>query len=106
MIVSPDVWLSFLTKKSQEEQKDKLNFIFYGCLVLGSLIFSSIRAYAFLWTSVRCSERLHDKMVAAIVQAPVLEKEATRLCGRSLQVRFAAIVIINISVRVGFMVFL
>ena len=72
MIVSPDVWLSFLTKKSQEEQKDKLNFIFYGCLVLGSLIFSSIRAYAFLWTSVRCSERLHDKMVAAIVQAPVL----------------------------------
>ncbi|XP_022806198.1 multidrug resistance-associated protein 4-like [Stylophora pistillata] len=72
MIVSPDVWLSFLTKKSKEEQKDKFNFIFYGCLVLGSLIFSSIRAYAFLRTLVRCSQRLHDKMVVAVVEAPVL----------------------------------
>ena len=72
MIVSPDVWLLFLTKKSQEEQKDIINLVFYGCLVLGSLVFSSFRAYTFLWTSLRCSERLHDKMVVALLEAPVL----------------------------------
>ena len=72
MIVSPDVWLLFLTKKSQEEQKDTMNLVFYGCLVLGSLVFSSLRACTFLWTSLRCSERLHDKMVVALLEAPVL----------------------------------
>ena len=72
MIVSPDVWLLFLTKKSQEEQKDTMSLVFYGCLVLGSLVFSSFRAYTFLWTSLRCSERLHDKMVVALLEAPVL----------------------------------
>ena len=72
MMVSPDVWLLFLTKKSQEEQKYTMNLIFYGFLVLGSLVSSSIRAYTFLWTSLRCSERLHDKMVVALLEAPVL----------------------------------
>ena len=72
MIVSPDVWLLFLTKKSQEEQKYTMNLNFYGFLVLGSLVSSSIRAYTFLWTSLRCSERLHDKMVVALLEAPVL----------------------------------
>ena len=72
VIIAPDVWLSFLTKKSQENQKDKTNLIIFGCLVLGSFIFATIRAYGFLWASLRCSERLHDRMVVAILEAPVL----------------------------------
>ena len=72
MIVAPDVWLSFLTKKLPEDQKDNTNLTIYGCLVGASLIFAVVRAYGFLLVSLRCSERLHDKMVLAILQAPVL----------------------------------
>ncbi|KAL9956480.1 hypothetical protein ACROYT_G037960 [Oculina patagonica] len=72
IIIAPDVWLSFLTKQIPEDQKDKTNLGFYGCLVIASIIFSIIRAYGFLLVSLRCSERLHDKMVVAILQAPVL----------------------------------
>ena len=72
MVVAPDVWLSSLTKKPPEDQKDRTNLTIYACLVSASLIFAIIRAYGFLLLSLRCSERLHDKMVLAILQAPVL----------------------------------
>jgi len=71
MIVAPDVWLSSLTKKLPEDQKNNTNLTIYACLVGASVIFAVIRAYAFLLVSLRCSERLHDKMVLAILQAPV-----------------------------------
>ena len=71
MVVAPDVWLSSLTKKLPEDQKDNTNLIIYACLVSASLIFSVIRAYGFLFASLRCSERLHDKMVLAMLQALV-----------------------------------
>ena len=72
MLVAPDVWLSSLSKKPPEEQKDRTNLTIYACLVSASLIFAIFRAYGFLLVSLRCSERLHDKMVLAILQAPVL----------------------------------
>ena len=72
ILVAPDVWLSFLTKKPLEDQKDKTNLTIYGCLVGASLAFAVIRAYGIFLVSLRCSERLHDKMVMAILQAPVL----------------------------------
>jgi len=72
MIVAPNVWLSSLTKKLPEDQKESTNLIIYGCLVSASLIFAVIRAYGFFLVSLRCSERLHDKMVLAILEAPVL----------------------------------
>ena len=71
MIVAPDVRLSSLTKKLPEDQKDSTNLTIYACLVSASLIFALLRAYGFLLVSLRCSERLHDKMVLAILQAPV-----------------------------------
>ena len=72
MMVGPDVWLSSLTKKPPKDQKESTNLIIYASLVSASLIFAVTRAYAFLQVSLRCSERLHDKMVLAILQAPVL----------------------------------
>ena len=72
MIVAPDVWLSILTKEIPEEQKDKINLVIYGCLVGASLTFAVVRAYGFFVISLRSSERLHDKMIVAILQAPVL----------------------------------
>ena len=72
LIAAPDVWLSFLTKKLPEDQKATKNLNIYGCLVAACFIFAMIRAYGFLFVSLRCSEHLHDKMVLAILQAPVL----------------------------------
>ncbi len=71
-MVAPDLWLSFLTKKLPEDQEDNTNLTLFACLVGGSFVFGIIRACVFLLISLRCSERLHDKMVVAILQAPVL----------------------------------
>ena len=72
MLVLPDVWLSFLTKKHSEDQRDKVNLYIYGCLVGSAFVFISIRAYGFYVVSLRCSENIHDKMVLSVLQAPVL----------------------------------
>ena len=83
MIVSPDFWLSSLTEESQENQKDKRNLIIFNCLVLGSFILAAARAFCFLQAAVRCSERLHDKMTVAILEAPALFFDSN-LVGRIL----------------------
>ncbi|KAL9971726.1 hypothetical protein ACROYT_G017928 [Oculina patagonica] len=72
MLVSPDVWLSLLTKQLPAVQKDRINLTIYGCLVGASFVFAFMRAHGFFSVSLRCSERLHDKMVVAVLQAPVL----------------------------------
>ena len=72
MMLAPNVWLSFLTKERPTEQQDKTKLTIYGCVVVAAIIFAIIRAYGFLWVCVRCSERLHNKMVVALLQAPVL----------------------------------
>ena len=72
IITAPDVWLSFLTKKPPEDQKNQTNLAIYGGLVGACLVFAVIRAFGFLLICLRCAERLHDRMVVAILQAPVL----------------------------------
>ena len=72
MMLAPDVWLSFFSKKRPTEQQEKTNLTIYGCLVGAAIVFAIIRAYVFLLVCLRCSERLHDKMVVALLQAPVL----------------------------------
>ena len=72
MMLAPDVWLSFFSKKRPTEQQEKTNLTIYGCIVGAAIVFAIIRAYVFLLVCLRCSERLHDKMVVALLQAPVL----------------------------------
>ena len=72
MMLAPDVWLSFFSKKRPTEQQEKTNLTIYGCLVGAAIVFAIIRANAFLLVCVRCSKRLHNKMVVALLQAPVL----------------------------------
>ena len=72
MAVAADVWLSYLTKEQHKNQRDPMNLTIYVCLVVGSFIFAILSGYGFLSISLRCSERLHDKMVVAILQAPVV----------------------------------
>ncbi|XP_022796748.1 multidrug resistance-associated protein 4-like [Stylophora pistillata] len=72
LMSAPDVWLMFLTRKRPSEQKDKTNLAIYGCLVAASFILGIVRSYMLFLVCLRCSERLHDKMVVALLQAPVL----------------------------------
>ena len=71
MIVSPDLWVSILTRQLPDSQKDRRNLTIYGCLVGASFVLAFARAHGFLLASLRSSERLHDKMVMAVLQAPV-----------------------------------
>ena len=61
-----------LTRQLPDDQKDPENLTIYGYLVGAVLVLAFIRAHGFLLASLRCSERLHDKMVVAVLQAPVL----------------------------------
>ena len=72
MIIAPDAWLLCLTKKLPEEQKDKTNLTIYAGLVGGSFVFGITRACVYLLACLRCSKRLHDKMVVAVLHAPAL----------------------------------
>ena len=72
IIAAPDLWLSFLARLNPEDQKKKTYLSVFACLVGACLIFTIVRAYGFMKICLKCAERLHDKMVVAILQAPVL----------------------------------
>ena len=72
IIVAPDLWLSFLARLNPEDQKKKTYLSVFACLVGACFIFTIVRAYGFFHVCLKCAERLHDKMVVAILQAPVL----------------------------------
>ena len=72
IIAAPDLWLSFLARLSPEVQKNKTYLSVFACLVGACFIFTIVRAYGFFHVCLKCAERLHDKMVVAILQAPVL----------------------------------
>ena len=72
IIAAPDLWLSFLATLSPEDQKNKTYLSVFACLVGACFIFTIVRAYGFFHVCLKCAERLHDKMVVAILQAPVL----------------------------------
>ena len=70
--MAPNVWLAFLVKRPPGEQRYKSTLIIYGCLVFASVVFIYVRAAVFLLVSLKCTERLHDNMVIAVLRAPVL----------------------------------
>ncbi|XP_078357372.1 ATP-binding cassette sub-family C member 4-like [Oculina patagonica] len=72
IMVSSDFWLSHLTTMPWEYQHDVTSLSVYGGLVCAAVVVIVIRAYLFFHASLRSSERLHDKMVTCLLQAPVL----------------------------------
>ena len=72
LIVSPDVWLSHLTKTPFKNQQDITTLGVYASLVAAAFLFATIRVCLFFCVSLRSAERLHDKMVTCLLQAPVL----------------------------------
>ena len=76
-MVSSDFWLSHLTTMPWKYQHDVTSLSVYGCLVCVAVLVVVIRAYLFFHSSLRSSERLHDKMVTCLLQAPVLFFDTT-----------------------------
>ena len=72
IIVAPNLWHSFLARLNPEDQKKKTYLSVFACLVGVCFIFTIVWAYGFFHVCLKCAERLHDKMVVAILQAPVL----------------------------------
>lgn len=70
-MVTPDVWLSHLTKESLEQQQKYSNLVIYACLATGSFFVSLIRVFLFYRASLKSSECIHDNMVAATLHAQV-----------------------------------
>ena len=70
-IISPNLWLVHLTRMKWVEQKHKLNLIIYGSLVGGALFLAVLRGLLYYYTTLRCSENLHDRMVLSMLQSPV-----------------------------------
>ena len=72
VMVSPDLWLSFLTTLSRDEQTDRTNLGIYASCVAIAVLLTTLRAYAFFLVVLKSSENLHNDMVTAILKAPVL----------------------------------
>ncbi|XP_078359418.1 ATP-binding cassette sub-family C member 4-like [Oculina patagonica] len=71
-MVSSDFWLTHLTTMPWEYQYDVTPLSVYGGLVFAAVVVVAVRAYLFFHSSLRSSERLHDKMVNCLLKAPVL----------------------------------
>ena len=72
VMVSPDVWLSHLSKKTLKYQQHSLTLDIYACLVSAAFVFAIIRGYIFFRVCLRSSEKLHDKMITCALRAPLL----------------------------------
>ena len=71
-MVSPNVWLSYLTKMTRKHQQDETSLLVYASFASGAFIFAIIRAYVFFHISLRSAENLHKDMVTCVLEAPVL----------------------------------
>ena len=71
VMVSPDLWLSYLTTKTLEFQQQQTTLGIYASLFSAAVVVAIIRAYLFFRICLRSSENLHDKMVRCVLQAPV-----------------------------------
>ena len=71
-MVFPDVWLSYLTKKTLAFQQQGTTLAVYAGLFSVAVAFAIICAFLFFYISLKSSENLHDKMVTCALRAPVL----------------------------------
>ena len=72
LMVSPNVWLSYMTKMTAKNQQDETTLGIYASLVSAAFVLVIIRGCVFFYVSLRAAEHLHNKMVACVLQAPVL----------------------------------
>ncbi|XP_078346056.1 ATP-binding cassette subfamily C member 4-like [Oculina patagonica] len=72
VMISPDLWLSFLTTLPRDDQTNRTNVGIYVICVIAAVLLTTIRAYAFFLAVLKSSENLHNNMATAILKAPIL----------------------------------
>ncbi|KAL9955988.1 hypothetical protein ACROYT_G037399 [Oculina patagonica] len=72
VMISPDLWLSFLTTLPRDDQTNWRNVGIYASCVIAAVFLTTLRAFAFFLVVLKSSENLHNNMVTAILKAPVL----------------------------------
>ena len=68
-LIFPDVWLSYLSKRTLEQQRKMDCMLIYAGAIATSLVLITIRVFLFFTVSLRSSQRLHDRMVEATLHA-------------------------------------
>ncbi|XP_015771345.1 PREDICTED: multidrug resistance-associated protein 4-like [Acropora digitifera] len=71
-LIFPDIWLSHLSKKTLKQQQKFDNLVIYSSAIAVSLLLATIRVALFFVVTLRASERLHNKMVKAVLHAKLL----------------------------------
>lgn len=82
-MMSPNVWLSYLTKMPWDKQHQMTTLVVYASLIIAALVFAVMRACLFFHVSRRSSLNFHNKMVDCLLKAPALFFD-TNAAGRIL----------------------
>lgn len=67
----PDIWLLRMSESAADLALDQTSWYIYAAMVGGVFMLSIMRACFFFATTLRSSERMHQKMTASVLQAPV-----------------------------------
>ena len=72
IMVSPNIWLFFMTKMTLENQHKPITLAIYASLASAALGLAIIRGYVFIYVCLKAGESLHNRMVSSLLQALVL----------------------------------
>ncbi|KAK2574259.1 ATP-binding cassette sub-family C member 4 [Acropora cervicornis] len=72
IMVSPNIWLFFMTKMTLENQHKPITLVIYASLASAALGLAIIRGYVFIYVCLKAAESLHNRMVSSLLQALVL----------------------------------
>lgn len=67
----PDIWLLRMSESATLLALDQTSWYIYAAMVGGVFMLSIMRASFFFATTLRSSQRLHQKMLVSVLQAPV-----------------------------------
>lgn len=71
-LISPYWWLSQVANMTLNQQRAPETLGIFGSLVVGALLLSTLVSFLFYHTLLLASEKLHNKMVTAVMKAPVI----------------------------------
>ena len=72
IMVSPNIWLFFMTKMTLENQQKPITLAIYASLASAALGLAIIRGYIFIYVCLKAAESLHNQMVSSLLQTLVL----------------------------------
>ena len=61
-----------MVEMSHDQQRAQSTLTIYGVFVCGSLLVSTLGAFSIFYATLKSSEKLHNRMTAAVIRAPVL----------------------------------